>query len=138
MPRKKKPNQPSIKEIKTFLLEKYNIQNPKHLDFFIEYIQNPVGSTAYNKVYGPHTTGVASVLASRIKDKYNVSFSEWLSYSGHGEAQIAEALEALRLKSPDKYLKHVTALHGLDIKKVEHSGTIDIPTIMVTDEKVND
>jgi len=120
------------KVMRAFLKEKYNIKNKRHIEFFIEFMKSGVAYKAYMKVYAPTmANNVARVMASKLMKQYDISFEDWLDYAGHGTDSINEALSALKDKNPDDYLKHITKLKQLDVKKVHVSGEIKMPKVII-------
>ena len=114
-------------EASRYIREEYGITNVKHLKFFVEMMKEKYAYKAYQNVYGKGMAmNIATVRASELMKKYKVNFIDWLELSGHGTDAITEALDDLKNTDSDKYLKHITNLKQLDIKRIEHSGTFKI------------
>lgn len=121
------------KNIRKFLKEEHSISSKREIEFYIEFIRTGQAYKSYQKIYAPTMKrGSAAVLANRIINKHKITFLDWLEYAGHGTDAITEALDQLREKDPDAYLKHITKFKQLDIQKVEHSGTINLPNTVFT------
>ena len=123
--------------IKRHILDKYpDIKDKKHIDFYVEFMMTGNAYKSYQKIYSPEMSmGVAATLAGRLLKKVELNFTEFLDIAGHTDDKIAEALDELFEKDVDKYLKHITKLKQLEIQKVEHSGSIELPTVNVITEK---
>lgn len=80
-----------------------------------------------------YNKSTAKTGACRTIKRLGISYAELLDYTGHGPDTITGALSAVLEDDPDKYLKHITKLKQLDVKKIEHSGTVELaPTVFTT------
>ena len=105
----------------------------KELQFILNLMKGMPMYKAYMDVAGVKTTSLraAKNQAYRWARKLNIDFQELLEYSGHGTVEICEALDNLKERDEDAYLRHITKLKKLDVQRVEHSGSIQIPTINI-------
>jgi len=115
------------KLLKSFLFDTYKIKQKHEVLFFMEFIKTGVAFSSYKTAYAPTMSdSVARTASSQLLKKRGVSFEDWLEYAGHGTDSITEALDVLKEKSPNDYLKHISTLKKLDVRRIEHSGGIAI------------
>lgn len=127
----------ALKEVKKEIKAKYDKITKKELEFIMEFMISGKAYRSYQKVFNPKMSmTAASTSAHKLLKRIDVSFIDFLEYAGHGQDKIAEALDKLYDKDVDRYLHHVTKLKQLDVTKIQHSGSINIPniTIVTTDD----
>lgn len=126
----------ALKYVKKELKEQNANVTKKELDFYIEFMMTGKAYSSYKKVFDENMSrATAAVLANRLLKKVRISFVDYLDFAGHGPDKIAEALDKLFEKDPDKYLTHITKLKQLDVQKIQHSGSIEIPVINIISER---
>ena len=129
-------NRKALKYLKSEMKEEFSNITKKELDFYLEFIMTGKAYRSYQKAFGEEMNRATSaVLANRLLKKVKINFLDFLDYAGHGPDKIAEALDSLFEKDKDQYLKHITKLKQLDVQKIEHSGSIQMPTINIVSEK---
>ena len=127
------------KELKLWLIEKYNMSNKKHIDFIIDYLNTQNGTKSYKKVYtGCTSDGAARVGAYRILKEYKVSLTDFLDLAGHDKLKIVEALDALFIVDPDKYLSHIEKLKKLDAQRLDvNINSLPVLNIISNEDEKN-
>ena len=123
-------------ELKTHIQETYNITNHKHLQFLLIYfLTGCFAYKAYQQVYPGCKLESAKTAASNLITRYNIPAVTILDVAGHGVDTMMQTLTTLRKSNPDAYMKHILKMRGLDQKKVEVSGSIQLPIINIITEK---
>lgn len=134
----KEENIPQDKELMNYIKGEYGINNRRQLAFIVEYIKNGGKVVkAYKLIYGQHITkGSAGVLGCKILKK--ISVGELLEFMGHGLENIDKAMTTLLTKDPANYMKYQAQFRKWDTQEIKHSGSIDIPPVVFTSQKVDD
>jgi hypothetical protein len=118
------------KDIKKYIKEEFTdveLTKQEH-SFLIEYIKTGKGAKSYQRVFGSRfNDNVAGVYASRLLRKLRFTLSDYMSYTGHDDESICEALTKLKETDPKEYLKYMSKFKGYDTQKVE----IDINSLPV-------
>ena len=127
-------NIPAEKELARIIREEFEISNRKQIAFVIEYIKTNEIYKSYQAIYGSHISmNSAAVIGSRILKR--IDMAKLLDYAGHGIDKLFGAMDKLYEDDPANYMKFQTKLRGLDQKKVEHSGSIEMPVINIVTKK---
>lgn len=102
--------------------------------FLIEYIRTGKAARSYQKIYGSrYNLNVSGVYANRLLKKLRWTINEYMSYSGHNDESICEALTILKETDPKEYVKHMTKILGYDTQKI----SVDINSLPVIEITTN-
>ena len=111
--------------------------NAKQARFFILFLNSGRIGDSYREAFSRPDMEIknACILGSRLLKKAKFDLADFLEIMGHDDLKLSNALDKLYNEDANQYLNHIEKIRGLDLKKMELSGSIQLPVINIVTSK---